>query len=228
MPVRRRVRDSLRPESTTMRAFQSEGFGGTGVVGKSKEKESMSKRLALVVPVILAGCLVAGSLSIRSGRAQAENACLSAPTATAPEGSHWYYRLDRTTGRRCWYLAAKGAKVRETISRVPLPSRKPTARATGAASSTALPAEPPAGTTSSTNDVVTLFSRHWPHLPEAVDMAKRTPEPTGNSYAEEEAATANAQDDMPLVWPVHSAAGLAPVEMPSAFACKTGHVAVLR
>jgi hypothetical protein len=58
-------------------------------------------------------------------------------------------------------------------------------------------------------------------------MAKRTPEPTGNSYAEEEAAAANAQDDMPLVWPVHSAAELAPVEMRSASTVKTGHVVVL-
>jgi hypothetical protein len=93
-----------------------------------------------------------------------------------------------------------------------------------------VPAEPPAATTSSTtNDVVTLFSRHWPwpHVPEAVDVAKGTPEPTTNSYAEDDAAAANPQDEMPLVWPVHSAAELAPVETPSAPAIKTGHVIVL-
>jgi HAMP domain-containing protein len=128
-------------------------------------------------------------------------------------------------------LAAKGAKMRQTISRVPLPSRKPAARDTGAtASSTALPAQPPPETTSSsTNEVVTLFSKYWPwpHVPEAVDVAKRTPEPTSNNYAEEEAAAANAQDDMPLVWPVHSAAELSTAETPSASAIKTGHVVVL-
>jgi hypothetical protein len=36
--------------------------------------------------------------------------CNAAPKPSAPAGSHWYYRTDRSQGRKCWYLAADGQK----------------------------------------------------------------------------------------------------------------------
>ena len=30
--------------------------------------------------------------------------CLAAPNSPAPPGSHWYYRLDWVTQRKCWYV----------------------------------------------------------------------------------------------------------------------------
>ena len=30
--------------------------------------------------------------------------CLAAPDSSAPENSHWYYRTDRATQQKCWYL----------------------------------------------------------------------------------------------------------------------------
>jgi len=32
--------------------------------------------------------------------------CVPAPNSSAPQNSHWYYRTDRTTQRKCWYLRA--------------------------------------------------------------------------------------------------------------------------
>jgi hypothetical protein len=32
--------------------------------------------------------------------------CLAAPDLSAPPNSHWYYRTDRTTQRKCWYSRA--------------------------------------------------------------------------------------------------------------------------
>jgi len=32
--------------------------------------------------------------------------CLAAPNSPAPPGSHWYYRLDWATQRKCWYVRA--------------------------------------------------------------------------------------------------------------------------
>lgn len=32
--------------------------------------------------------------------------CLVEPNSAAPENSHWYYRTDKTTQRKCWYLRA--------------------------------------------------------------------------------------------------------------------------
>ncbi|WP_376717285.1 hypothetical protein [Bradyrhizobium sp. 62B] len=36
--------------------------------------------------------------------------CLASPKGAAPQGQHWYYRLDRATKRQCWYLRAAGGK----------------------------------------------------------------------------------------------------------------------
>jgi hypothetical protein len=30
--------------------------------------------------------------------------CLSAPKSATPQNGHWYYRTNRTTQRKCWYL----------------------------------------------------------------------------------------------------------------------------
>jgi hypothetical protein len=34
--------------------------------------------------------------------------CLTAPRSPAPQGTHWYYRMDRTNQRKCWYVRAPG------------------------------------------------------------------------------------------------------------------------
>jgi hypothetical protein len=38
-----------------------------------------------------------------AGTARAAD-CAAAPGPSAPPDSHWYYRTDRTTQRKCWYL----------------------------------------------------------------------------------------------------------------------------
>jgi hypothetical protein len=52
--------------------------------------------------------------------------CLSQPNSTAPKGSHWYYRVDRTNQRQCWYLGTERAKPRpqqqQSASASPPPS----------------------------------------------------------------------------------------------------------
>jgi hypothetical protein len=40
--------------------------------------------------------------------AHAEDECLAAPNEQAPEGSHWYFRSDRATRRKCWFLGTQG------------------------------------------------------------------------------------------------------------------------
>jgi hypothetical protein len=72
---------------------------------------------------------------------------LTKPGAAAPQGSHWYYHLDRTNNRQCWYLAAEGAKVRLQARQAASPARSqganPIARSQ-TTTSTALSAEEPA------------------------------------------------------------------------------------
>jgi hypothetical protein len=45
-----------------------------------------------------------------NGTAHATDTCLSGPKGAAPKGSHWYYRIDHTTKRNCWYVRAEGEK----------------------------------------------------------------------------------------------------------------------
>ncbi|MFT4117315.1 hypothetical protein [Bradyrhizobium sp.] len=40
--------------------------------------------------------------------------CLASPKGIAPQGQHWYYRLERSTKRQCWYLRAEGAKATQS------------------------------------------------------------------------------------------------------------------
>jgi len=39
------------------------------------------------------------------GVALAESECIESPGPQTPKNSHWYFRSDRTTGRKCWYLS---------------------------------------------------------------------------------------------------------------------------
>ncbi|WP_409189055.1 hypothetical protein [Bradyrhizobium sp. RDM4] len=55
--------------------------------------------------------------------------CLAAPKGTAPQGQHWFYRLERSTKRQCWYLRAEGGKAATTTqsaSSAPQPNSAPT------------------------------------------------------------------------------------------------------
>ncbi len=63
-------------------------------------------RLPIGSIAVVSALLVSISGIIGSaGAARAAN-CLTAPGSSAPPNSHWYYRTDRTTQRKCWFLRA--------------------------------------------------------------------------------------------------------------------------
>jgi hypothetical protein len=41
------------------------------------------------------------------------NDCITAPNSPTPQGSHWYYRLDRASQRKCWYVRAASQPVQQ-------------------------------------------------------------------------------------------------------------------
>jgi len=183
----------------------------------------MSRRLALVVPIILAASVGAISFSATTG--DAADDCLTSPRGTAPQGSHWYYRVDRSTGRHCWYLGAGGQRVRSVSERTSQQTSKRVAEHSQQAQTSAPePAvrslAPPA--VSETKTVASFFSQYWaslfsgaeppkmataeePKLAPAPDASPPAPSSVTNNYAQEQDQT-DAQDDMPLVWPVLTAA----------------------
>ncbi len=65
---------------------------------------------ALPIPVrslsVMAAVLVATLSAICFLDAARAEDCLAAPNGPAPQGSHWYYRIDRAKQRKCWYVHA--------------------------------------------------------------------------------------------------------------------------
>jgi hypothetical protein len=95
----------------------------------------------------LVSLLAAGALSILpSSVAAAAGECIAAPNAPAPEGSHWYYHVDRASGGKCWHLGAVGQKVvRPTAKPIaqPSPARRPVDTPTEISPTETPPAAPP-------------------------------------------------------------------------------------
>jgi len=175
----------------------------------------MPKRMSIFVPAILVFLLAAVLLTARTSFAQHPiDDCISRPSSAPPQGSHWYFRVDRMVHRQCWYLGPGGAKVvagarqTESPTRLPLPRpiSPPTAESlTGATNAPAVPAQITAGK----NDADANFIMRWPgpSLGTLTSESASMSNSAAMSYAEEH-TTANAPDDMPLIWPVLTPADL--------------------
>lgn len=70
--------------------------------------------LISVVTALSLMALADGTLS--AGSARAEENCLAAPNAPAPQGSHWYYRTDSIKQSKCWYLRTEGQAIETPIA----------------------------------------------------------------------------------------------------------------
>lgn len=80
----------------------------------------MGNRTAKFISALFASVLAGAPLSAVSqnapsappaqSAANAADDCLASPKKTAPDGQHWYYRVERGTKRQCWYLRAEGVK----------------------------------------------------------------------------------------------------------------------
>src|SRR5262245_7731000 len=116
---------------------------------------------AAVVIIAASGLTSGHAQTAAQPKAQAKaDECLSRPGAAAPKGSHWYYRIERPSQRRCWYLGPVNQKVRAerttperavTADRraVPIPSPAPSElRADEQIRSETTAAIPPSATTS--------------------------------------------------------------------------------
>ena len=69
----------------------------------------MANRIVLLVSVALAGVALAAT---STSAAPAADECLAKPqTQVLPAGKHWYFRTNRATQRKCWYLANEGATI---------------------------------------------------------------------------------------------------------------------
>ncbi|RXT41958.1 hypothetical protein [Bradyrhizobium betae] len=83
-----------------------------------------AKFISALVGSIIAGvplAAVSQNAPAVSSTASAASDCLASAKGTAPQGQHWYYRLDRATKRQCWYLRAEGGKVTQSAQATDTP-----------------------------------------------------------------------------------------------------------
>jgi hypothetical protein len=88
----------------------------------------MSNRTAIIASAFMAGIVSILSITSPVSAAPAANEaapaadeCLAAPKATTPAGAHWYYRVEKGTKRKCWYLADEVAKASKPAATTPSP-----------------------------------------------------------------------------------------------------------
>jgi hypothetical protein len=161
------------------------------------------------------------------GKAAAEK-CNTRPSSSAPQGAHWYYRVNHTDNRRCWFLSSEGMKVRsnargemsDVASDSPTPKRdnsSETARATPPRTTStqmaSVPMVPEQATTADPafsetpvreHAAAMDFAARWPDLSESPDLYASELAAISNSYADTQTA-ADVEERMPLTWPVTEA-----------------------
>jgi hypothetical protein len=87
----------------------------------------MPQPISSFVSGVFASLLAALAVTIlpSSVASSAEN-CVAEPTAKIQEGSHWTYRIDRTSGRKCWFVVRTGSRTAQAEA----PEKKPAPEAT--------------------------------------------------------------------------------------------------
>ena len=63
---------------------------------------------AFVLAVFIVSLSTLGTSAVK-GRTFADSACLEQPDRDAPQGTHWYFHLDREKNRKCWHLGPVAA-----------------------------------------------------------------------------------------------------------------------
>jgi hypothetical protein len=71
-----------------------------------------------------------------SGTARAADGCIAEPGTETPQGKHWYFRIERGTGRHCWYLRGEDEGSARTPVAEGVVAAKPPSRTTGNAPAT--------------------------------------------------------------------------------------------
>ena len=171
------------------------------------------KSLAAILVALPATMLLTAKASLGEPTA---NACRITPGVAAPRGMHWYYRIERTDSRHCWYLRAEAEHVHvrkfagEGSSPGHVQTDPPIAPAPDAAAM-ALPQPAVAQTSNGESPVsasraqpATDFAARWVELPKALDLDAGTVAPPSNGYVEE-ATNAPEQTVLPSLI-VHSRA----------------------
>jgi hypothetical protein len=203
---------------------------------------TMPKRTAQLIAAIFVNLLAGAALAATSDSTTHAADCVSAPAGVAPQGGHWYYRIDWPTKRHCWYVrkfsqgapqdlaasaspaspqktAAAPPSVADARDEMPLP-RARIAPDPGVASAQGIPAvaaeaaSPDQGTNVMQRSVV---ASRWP---DPSEMSKSTATISAAPMPATNNAVATAQSNPPMAKPevTLAAADSSPAKHPGSIA----------
>ena len=146
----------------------------------------------MFVPASLIMALATVVLGVQTSFAEpATDDCKTTPGSSAPAGQHWYYRINRSDQRHCWYLGAEGTKVRAQTREKASPPPARTAREEAPEMTPTMPPPmeviqtPSAAPASSQPPAAPDVARPMLDLAQAPDPAPREPAITSNASAPE-------------------------------------------
>ncbi len=151
--------------------------------------------------------------------------CVTEPDLKTPQDGHWYYRIDRATHLKCWYVAQPGVKLHQAKPKVQ-PLRRDVAQTTASAPSAA-PAKPDRTSWrlfDEPKEVTSNIVRSA--APEEITTSDRPAEPAASVTAgvEDEYLESSFGGSPPMIWPVLSATDLAAGAPRNEFFLKPEHV----
>ena len=163
----------------------------------------MRERSAMLASVTFAFVLIAGLVLQSTLSADAED-CIAKPNAPAPQGEHWYYRIDHANNRQCWRLGPEGLRVQKSAPQIekeiapaaavqppePARARRPETTGSSVAAAARAEAAPEPNPASAVSSLPFLDTPRMPDLPPSVQPAPQ-PEPVKRTQ------TASALDTVP-------------------------------
>jgi hypothetical protein len=163
--------------------------------------------LSVMLVFVLAGVVLTG----RASSAETDE-CISKPNAPAPQGSHWYYRTDRTSKRQCWYLGEEGAKARASErlagTTVPTPPPKPVLQPLPKYRDDVALVEPAVSGGAEKSPRLSVASIEWQPLPSSAFSTGDT------TLQRNQHSTVTSADDLPVKSPTPAPANQPPAGEP--------------
>ncbi|MHC2437544.1 hypothetical protein [Bradyrhizobium sp. USDA 4451] len=129
-----------------------------------------------------------------TANAKTADTCQSGPKGTAPAGSHWFYHLDRSTQKKCWYLGdARNKVVAKTATAQQQPAAAPDTATADAAPppSQPAPAAQPAPQPTMRKSVANAHAE-WPSQQAAAPVASPDAGQAGGTPASTDSAASAA------------------------------------
>lgn len=152
----------------------------------------MSKRLmscGLLAMVIVLGTSCA---------ALAADDCLPGPSRPPAQGGHWYYRVDRVSNRKCWYLAEPARQTPTAEAAEPQPSPQATPQPTFGSFFSSLTGGSTGSTSATQADTLNSDARGQTANPTELKKAALAPKPHQPSRVRPPAERADEPGAPPL------------------------------